>query len=64
MDDVIKNVRESFINEGIDEQVLKELKEVQFPTSNAEIWEYLHYPIYSIVCLLVFVPSYFGGKVL
>ena len=28
MDDVIKNVRESFLNEGVDEQVLQELKQV------------------------------------
>jgi len=28
MEDVIKNVRESFLNEGVDEQVLQELKQV------------------------------------
>lgn len=28
IEDVIKNVRESFLNEGVDEQVLHELKQV------------------------------------
>ena len=28
VDDVVKNVRESFLNEGVDEQVLQELKQV------------------------------------
>ena len=28
IEDVIKNVRESFLNEGVDEQVLQELKQV------------------------------------
>lgn len=29
IEDVIKNVRESFLNEGVDEQVLQELKQVR-----------------------------------
>ena len=29
MEDVIKNVREAFLNDGVDEQVLQELKQVQ-----------------------------------
>lgn len=30
MDDVINNVREAFLDEGVDEQVLQELKQVSF----------------------------------
>ena len=29
VDDVIKNVKDDFLNEGIDEQVLEELKQVR-----------------------------------
>jgi hypothetical protein len=32
VEDVIKNIREEFINEGVDEQVLEELKQVSPPS--------------------------------
>lgn len=36
IEDVIKNVRESFLNEGVDEQVLQELKQVRVFTMKQE----------------------------
>lgn len=39
MEDVIKNVRESFLNEGVDEQVLQELKQVLWGCKDARMFQ-------------------------
>lgn len=39
MEDVIKNVRESFLNEGVDEQVLQELKQVLWGCKDTRMFQ-------------------------
>lgn len=46
MDDVLKNVREDFLNEGVDTQVLEDLKQVY------EEHEIILLSQYMLVCIM------------
>lgn len=58
VEDVISNVRESFLDEGVDEQVLQELKQVKALVSKRPGWgcklflNLCYYNTYLILILL------------